>query len=56
MFHLQKFKTMKENTARIKTCFGSVVNPSNIKKDYIVCKRKSERKSNTTDAAVFRRV
>ena len=38
----KKFKTMKENTARIKTCFGSVVNPSNIKKDYIVCKRKSE--------------
>ena len=38
----KKFKTMKENTARIKTCFGSVVNPSNIKKDYIVCKGKNE--------------
>ena len=38
----KKFKTMKENTSRIKTCFGSVVNPSNIKKEYIVCKGKNE--------------
>lgn len=38
----KKFKTMKENTARIKTCFGSVVNPNNSKKDYIICKGKNE--------------
>lgn len=38
----KKFKTMKENTSRIKTCFGSVVNPSNIKKEYILCKGKNE--------------